>query len=81
MKTFYITYRCLHAVLSISSLRYRAVEVQLNPLTMVLDKTHMVGFTAQPLYPKHQLKRKQEQPHRQSKMLWRGQKTLSSANS
>jgi hypothetical protein len=74
MKTFYITYRCLHALLSISSLKYRAVEVQLNTFLMSLDKTQMVGFTAQPLYPKHQLKRKQEQPQRCFKMLWRDRK-------
>jgi hypothetical protein len=64
MKTLHITYRCLHAVLSVSSLRYRGV-VQLNTfLTLALDKIRVVGFTAQPLYPKHHLKRKQEQPQR-----------------
>jgi hypothetical protein len=76
MKTFHVRCRCLYAVL-----RYRGVEVWLNTfLTMVHDKTQMVSFTAQPLYPMHQMKRKQEQPQRWSKTLWRGDKSLSPAN-
>jgi len=58
------------------------VEVQLNTFLMLaLHKIRVVGFTAQPLYPTHQLKRKQEQSQRWSKMLWRGQKSLSPAKS